>query len=107
MIVFFKCISNIRAIRCMSFESVFKQQFDDAVSRAYITGVRGAFLEGCSFGVVNGLIYLAEALLFFVGAVLVSQGTYSYLQMVQVLNLVVFTVTIGAQLTGFSKFAFN
>lgn len=87
----------------MSFEGVFKQQFDDAVSNAYVTGIRGAFIEGCSFGVANGLIYLAEALLFFIGAILVAQGTYTYLQMVQVLQLLVFTVTIGSQLMAFSK----
>lgn len=65
--------------------------------------MRGALVEGCSFGVANGLIYLAEALLFFVGAELVANGTYTYLRMVEVLNLVVFTVTIGAQLMAFSK----
>ncbi|KAH8112831.1 P-loop containing nucleoside triphosphate hydrolase protein [Phellopilus nigrolimitatus] len=100
---YYECISNIRAIRCMSFEAVFREQFESSVSRAYATGVKGAFIEGCSFGVANGLIYLAEALLFFVGAVLVANGTYTYLQMVEVLNLVVFTVTIGSQLMGFTQ----
>ena len=93
---------NIRAIRSMSFEKVFNSQFEEAVSKAYSTGVRGAFVEGCTYGVASGLIYLAEALLFFVGAVLVSEGTYTYLQMVEVLNLVIFTVTIGSQLMAFS-----
>ena len=41
--------------------------------------------------------------LFFIGAVLVANGTYTYLRMVQVLNLVVFTVTISSQLMGFSE----
>ncbi|KAI5116161.1 hypothetical protein M0805_005750 [Coniferiporia weirii] len=100
---YYECISNVRAIRCMSFESVFREQFEDSVSRAYTTGIRGAFIEGCSFGVANGLIYLAEALLFFVGAILVAEGTYTYLQMVEVLNLVVFTVTIGSQLMAFTQ----
>ena len=87
----------------MGFESAFQTKFDSAVDSALRTGVRGAFVEGCTYGVASGLIYLAEALLFFVGAVLVSQGTYSYLQMVEVLNLVVFSVTIGSQLMAFSK----
>ena len=52
----------------------------------------------------SGLIYLAEALLFYVGAVLIARGLYTYLQMVEVLNLVVFSVTIGSQLMGFSAF---
>lgn len=86
----------------MAFESVFQKQFDQAADKALSTGVRGAFVEGCTYGVASGLIYLAEALLFYVGAVLIARGTYTYLQMVEVLNLVVFTVTIGSQLMAFS-----
>ena len=88
----------------MSFEKIFKVQFDAAADKALSTGVRGAFVEGCTYGVASGLIYLAEALLFYVGAVLIARGLYTYLQMVEVLNLVVFSVTIGSQLMGFSAF---
>jgi ATP-binding cassette, subfamily B (MDR/TAP), member 1 len=90
----------------MTLESAFQRQFDASVQRALSTGVRGAFVEGCTYGVASGLIYLAEALLFYVGAVLVSKGTYTYLQMVEVLNLVVFTVTIGSQLLAFGECTF-
>jgi len=68
--------------------------------------VRGAFVEGCTFGVASGLIYAAEALLFYVGAMFIARGTYTYLQMVEVLNLEVFTVSIGSQLMAFSTFSF-
>ena len=90
----------------MGFEGIFKTVFDSAVDKALNTGVRGAFVEGCTYGVASGLIYLAEALLFYVGAVLIARGFYNYLQMVEVLNLVVFSVSIGSQLMGFSKFFF-
>jgi hypothetical protein len=42
--------------------------------------------------------------LFYVGVVLIARGTYTYLQMVEVLSLVVFTVSIGSQ---HSEFSFN
>ncbi|KAJ6597005.1 P-loop containing nucleoside triphosphate hydrolase protein [Mycena vulgaris] len=100
---YYEAISNVRGIRSMGFEGVFQKQFDAASDRALSTGVKGAFVEGCTYGVASGLIYLAEALLFYVGAVLVARGTYSYLQMVQVMNLVVFTVTIGSQLMAFTQ----
>lgn len=87
----------------MALAPVFAAQFDAATNRALATGVRGALVEGCTHGVASALIYLAEALLFFVGATLISQGTYTYLQMVEVLNLVVFSVTIGAQLMAFTE----
>ncbi|KIK03449.1 hypothetical protein K443DRAFT_653774 [Laccaria amethystina LaAM-08-1] len=96
-------LSNIHGIRCMAFEGVFRSQFDAATDKALITGVMGAFVEGCTYGLASGLIYLAEALLFYVGAILISRGTYTYLQMVEVLNLVVFSVTIGSQLMAFTE----
>ncbi|KAE9389208.1 hypothetical protein BT96DRAFT_1025149 [Gymnopus androsaceus JB14] len=51
--------------------------------------------SGCTCGVASGLIYPAEALLFYVGAVLVARGTYTYLQMIEVLDLVVYVNTDG------------
>jgi ATP-binding cassette subfamily B (MDR/TAP) protein 1 len=90
----------------MAFERIFKNRFDSAADKALKTGVRGAFVEGCTYGVASGLIYLAEALLFYIGAVLIANGLYTYLQMVQVLNLVVFSVTIGSQLMAFSTCLF-
>ena len=95
-------ILNVRSIRAMSLEPVLQEQFDRATSACLATGIRGAFVEGCTYGVASALIYFAEALLFYVGAVLIARGTYTYLQMVQVLNLVVFTVTIGSQLMAFT-----
>jgi ATP-binding cassette, subfamily B (MDR/TAP), member 1 len=91
----------------MGFEGVFQERFEDSVESALTTGVRGAFVEGCTYGVASSLIYLAEALLFYVGAVLVAKGIYTYLQMVQVLNLIVFSVSIGSQLMSFSKLHFT
>ncbi|KZT65220.1 P-loop containing nucleoside triphosphate hydrolase protein [Daedalea quercina L-15889] len=100
---YYDVISNIRGIRAMGFESAFQSKFEQSVDSALSMGVRGAFVEGCSYGVASALIYLAEALLFYVGAVLIARGTYSYLQMVQTLNLVVFSVSIGSQLMGFTQ----
>jgi hypothetical protein len=90
----------------MGFESVFQERFNESTEDALRTGVRGAFVEGCTYGIASSLIYLSEALLFYAGAVLVAQGTYTYLRLVQVLNLVVFTVSIGSQLMSFSTFLF-
>ncbi|KII91881.1 hypothetical protein PLICRDRAFT_104545 [Plicaturopsis crispa FD-325 SS-3] len=100
---YYEAISNIRGIRSMAFESIFQRQFDNATDEALHTGIKGALVEGCTYGVASALIYFAEALLFYVGAVLIARGTYTYLQMVEVLNLVVFTVTIGSQLMAFTQ----
>ncbi|CAL1709774.1 unnamed protein product [Somion occarium] len=100
---YYDAISNIRGIRAMGFESAFQEKFDKSVDDALLTGVRGAFVEGCTYGVASALIYFAEALLFYVGAVLIAGGTYDYLRMIQVLNLIIFTVSIGSQLMAFTQ----
>jgi ATP-binding cassette, subfamily B (MDR/TAP), member 1 len=82
----------------MGLEKVFDRQFEAVSDKALRTGVRGAWIEGSTNSVANAMIYLAEALLFYVGAMLIASGTYSYLQMVEVLNLVVFSVTLSSQL---------
>ncbi|KAF7798175.1 hypothetical protein EIP86_009392 [Pleurotus ostreatoroseus] len=100
---YYDAISNVRGIRAMGFEVVFQERFDKSAETALRTGLRGAFVEGCTFGVASALIYLAEAVLFYVAAVLVAHSTYSYLRVVQVLNLVVFTVSLGSQLMSFTN----
>lgn len=97
-------LCNIKGIRSMGIAQPFLEAFDASVEKALDTGVKGAWVEGGTHGVASGLIYVAEAVLFYVGAVLVAKGRYSYLQMVEVLNLVVFSVTIGSQLMAFSEY---
>ncbi|KAF7291498.1 p-loop containing nucleoside triphosphate hydrolase protein [Mycena kentingensis (nom. inval.)] len=96
-------IASMRAIRYMRLQRVFQDQFDKAADHALAVARKGAFVEGCTYGLACGLIYLAEAVLFGVGAYFVARGTFSYLQMVQVLNLVIFTVAIGSQLMAFTQ----
>jgi len=100
---YYDAILNVRAIRAMSIEAAFRARFEKAADEALLTGVKGGMVEGCTYGVASGLIYFAEAVLFYVGAVLVAKGTYTYLQLVEVLNLVVFSVTIGTQLMAFTQ----
>ncbi|KAI5886457.1 uncharacterized protein SCHCODRAFT_02672667 [Schizophyllum commune H4-8] len=99
---YYETISNIRAIRSMTYDDIFHQQFEKAAAQALKSGVRGAFTEGCTGGIASGLIYFAEPLLFYIGAVLIANGRYSYLRMVETLNLVVFMVTIGSQIMAFT-----
>ncbi|OJA11539.1 hypothetical protein AZE42_09865 [Rhizopogon vesiculosus] len=68
-------------------------------SHCLSTGVRGTFFEECSYDVVSGLVYLAEALLLYVGAVLIAKGTH----MCPVLNPVDFTISVGSQLMVFPQ----
>ena len=95
---------NIKGIRAMGIAQPFSELFDISNKKTLKTGVSGAWIEGATMGVSNGLVYAAEAVFFYVGAVLVASGRYSYSQMMQVLNLVVFSVSLGSQLMNFSEY---
>jgi ATP-binding cassette subfamily B (MDR/TAP) protein 1 len=94
----------VRALGGSGFKKAYEKSFERSVEGAMRAGVKGAFVEGSGFGVANGMIYFAEAGLFYVGAVLMKKGVFGYLRMVEVLNLVVFSVSIGAQLMAFSEY---
>ena len=101
-------VGHVKAMRAMDgFEGVFREGFERANEEAMYTAVDGAVAEGCTYGVASGMIYLSEALLFYAGAVLVAEGTYTYLRMLEVLDVVIFTVTIGSQLMTFSEYLFS
>ncbi|PVG03933.1 P-loop containing nucleoside triphosphate hydrolase protein [Serendipita vermifera] len=98
---YYDTVANVRAIRSMGFDGVFKDQFERSLEQAMKSGVDGGFINGMAFGIANALIYLAQGLIYYVGAVLIAKGLYSFLQMMEVLNLVAFSLTIGAQMLYF------
>ncbi|KAG8950795.1 hypothetical protein FRC03_012739 [Tulasnella sp. 419] len=98
---YFDAVSNVRAIRSMAFESVFEKQFDEALEKALKSGVSGAMIAGTGYGVGNAMVYFSQAVLYYFGAVFMAKGTYSYLQLLEILNLVVFSVSIAAQMMAF------
>ena len=63
--LFLKAIINFCGIRCMAFEGLFKAQFDSSVNKALTTGIRGAFVQGCTYGVASGLITTTTVCLLF------------------------------------------
>ncbi len=101
---YFAAVSNVRAIRSMNLQHVFQEQYDQSLQEALKAGVTGAMIAGTGFGVANALVYFAEALLFYVGAVMMAKNIYTYLQLLETLNLVVFTVSIAAQLLAFGMY---
>lgn len=57
---FYQTVSNIKAIRSMSLETVFLEKFDDSVTQAYRGGKKSAFFTGFGTGVAFFVIYVAQ-----------------------------------------------
>ena len=85
----------------MALENVFSKHFKDSLDNARTTSIHGAFAAGSSYGLSQALIYLTQALLFWVGAKFIANGTYTYLCLMEVLNLLIFSVSISGQLMTF------
>lgn len=100
---YYDTVANVRAIRFMGFDSIFRDQFSRSLESAMRTGTSGAFVDGMGYGIINSLIYLAQGLIYFVGARFMVMGIYSFLQMIEVLNLVAFSLAIAAQMLEFSS----
>lgn len=59
---YYDTVANVRAIRAMGFEAVFKEQFERTLENAMKAGVNGGFVDGLSYGIANALIYGAQGL---------------------------------------------
>lgn len=104
---FHSMVSHIRSIRSMGLETVFDRMYQLAVADAQRHGMRSSVFSGFGHGLSEALTYIAEALIFFVGAKLMISGEYDFKKMMQVFNLIIFAVTFAAQmltsLPGLSK----
>lgn len=97
----YNMLHNIRGIRSMSLEKVFYENYQDSVQWAERYGLRSAPLSGFGYGLKDAGIYFAEALLYYVGAVLLINGKLSLSGMLIVFNLILFAVSYAAQIMAF------
>ncbi|UZJ53178.1 hypothetical protein CBS101457_002498 [Exobasidium rhododendri] len=98
---FYNMLHNIRGIRSMSLERVFWLNFNDAVQWVEYYGIQSAPLSGFGYGLRDACTYLAEALLYYVGARLLVEGKNDLEQVMIVLNLILFAVASAAQIMAY------
>ncbi|GAA6054523.1 hypothetical protein JCM3770_005828 [Rhodotorula araucariae] len=98
---FHQTIANIRPIRSMSIQSVFARTFEDTALKAQAGGIKAAPFTGAGFASVSTLTYLTEALILYVGALLVTSGRYTFSKMLQVFSIIIFTVTFASALMNY------
>lgn len=100
---YYDMVLNIRAIRSMSLESIFRAKFLQSVENAKSAGTNSAFFEGLGCAIVNTLTFLTQGLFYYVGARFMTMGFYTFEHMVEVLNLVAFSLIIAAQMMQFTS----
>ncbi|KAK4705248.1 ATP-binding cassette, subfamily B (MDR/TAP), member 1, partial [Phenoliferia sp. Uapishka_3] len=98
---FHQNVSNIRAIRSMAIEKVFATTFEEAVQETYVGGRKAATFSAFGYALGNSLTYIAEALMFYVGAVLCTSGKYTFSKMIEVFTLILFSITFSSQIMAY------
>lgn len=98
---FYNMVHNVREIRSMALDEVFGDSFRDAVRWVESYGIRSAPFSGFGYGLKDACTYLAQALLYYVGAVLMLRGRLTLERMMIVANLIVFGVTYATQVIAY------
>jgi ABC-type multidrug transport system fused ATPase/permease subunit len=96
--IFTETFSNIRVVRALTLEGYFQKKHDDAVQNAWKTGIRRGLYTGIMFGVIDSLSFFMVATIFRYASVASTSGELSLLNMVQVINLLLFGISNAVSL---------
>jgi ATP-binding cassette subfamily B (MDR/TAP) protein 1 len=83
---------NIRTVRCLNLESHFRQKYRKATTAAVDVGIKRALYSGSVFGLnLSGALFVA-ILLFWYGAILVSNKEYTVTQITETFLILMLSV---------------
>jgi ATP-binding cassette subfamily B (MDR/TAP) protein 1 len=84
---------NIRTVRCLVLEEVFRKKFQGATSSTLQTGVKRAVYTGALYGINYACVLFISALLFWFGAYVVSTGEFSVTGAIQTFSILLLSVS--------------
>lgn len=97
-----KAISNIKSVRAMSLENTFLQRLEPDLEKTFKQDCKLATVHGLGFGIGTGLSFFAQGVLYYAGAKFMTDGSYELTQVLQVLTLIVFSISFAAEMLTFS-----
>ncbi|KAG9247907.1 P-loop containing nucleoside triphosphate hydrolase protein [Calycina marina] len=84
---FTETFANIRVVRALTLEAYFGKKYKSATRDTYHVGRKRAAYTGLFYGLLDMAILFAMALAYYYGTVLVTNGTRSVTQFLEVFNL--------------------
>lgn len=96
--VFAETFSSIRTVRALTLEAYFHKKYAKAVSHALKVGLKRSAYSGIFFGLMDSGVIFITALIFYYGSVLVSSQQYSTIDIITVITMLLFTITIANQI---------
>ncbi|WWD10364.1 hypothetical protein V865_008499 [Kwoniella europaea PYCC6329] len=98
---FYESIANIRGIRAMALDSAFQAKFQQDAIKAKQLGDKTAWTLAMGGAVASALPLFAQALMNYAGSEFMMRNIMNYEQMLQVYNLVLFSLTFGSGMLDF------
>ncbi|XP_060595692.1 ATP-dependent translocase ABCB1-like [Ruditapes philippinarum] len=83
-------IENIRTVASLTREEMFNKMFSDELETPYNDALRKAHVIGLSFSFSQGIIFIAYAAAFWLGAYLIKQAELDYVDVFKAFSAVVF-----------------
>jgi len=83
---------NIRTVRCLALEDVFRNKYKKATLSALKVGMKRAIYSGSIFGLNYASVLFVSALLFWYGAYIVSTGEYGTTTIIQTFTILLLSV---------------
>lgn len=88
----------------MSLERAFLEQFDSINEICYTSHVKATPYAGACYAVSSAMPRITEGTLFFIGALLMASGRYTFDRVITTFSLIAFTVAFGGTMFGYSKY---
>ena len=89
--IFIETFSDIRTVRALTIESYFHKKFNQATSTALMVGLRRAAFCGVFFGASDTTINFVTALVFWYGARVAREGSFSVKSILTVFAMLLFS----------------
>lgn len=83
---------NIRTVRCLALEDVFRKKYREATFSALKVGMKRAIYSGSIFGLNYASVLFVSALLFWYGAYIVSTREYGTTTIIQTFTILLLSV---------------
>lgn len=91
--IFTETFANIRVVRALTLENHFARKHRVATMDTYKTGVSRGIFCGSLFGATDAISFSIIALIFYYGTVLITSGSHSLNNIIQVVNLLLFAIS--------------
>ncbi|KAK0630411.1 P-loop containing nucleoside triphosphate hydrolase protein [Bombardia bombarda] len=98
--IFTETFSNIKVVRALTLEKYFTEKHTQSANAAYRSGRKRAGYMGFFYGLYMSITFFLTALVFYYGAMVLSQGQVTVTDVLRIVNLLLFSLGTAVAMLG-------